>query len=380
LATVKVTPEILKWSIDRVGGLEMLQKKFPKLPEWLRMESEPTLKQLEKLANATGTPLGYFFLSEPPHEELTVPHYRTINNQKTSQPSVNLIDTIHTMERRQDWMRDYLIQLGNDPLPYVGSAKITDDPKRIAKDMREKLGLKNGWADEYRTWEDALRNLMIEFENIGILVMANGIVGNNTHRKLDVNEFRGFVLVDDYAPLIFINNSDGKAAQMFTLAHELAHIWYGASAIFDLKQLQPSDEKIEKACNETAAEFLVPEEELRFFWPTVRKDEDRYQQIAKKFKVSELVVVRRASDLELISKDEYFDFYKARQQQEKKKSSGGGDFYNTQSLRVGRRFANAVVNYTKAGKLLYNEAYRLTGLTGKTFEKFADIQERGRLQ
>ncbi|WP_449355240.1 ImmA/IrrE family metallo-endopeptidase [Virgibacillus natechei] len=378
MAKVDVEPKVLLWAVNRAGGLELIEDRIPKISEWLRQETMPTLKQLEKLAKVTATPLGYFFLKEPPHEKLTIPHYRTVGSHQTSHPSPELTDTIQTMEQRQGWMRDYLIELGNEPFSYVGSAKVSDDPKQVAKDMKHKLGLINGWAAECRTWEDALRYLIKLFEEIGILVAVNGIVGNNTHRKLDVNEFRGFVLVDEYAPLIFVNGVDGKAAQMFTLAHELAHVWYGVSAIFDLKQLQPSNEIIEQKCNQTAAEFLVPGEEMLEIWHGLANEENRYQHIAKKFKVSELVVVRRALDLNLISKDEYIAFYQKRTQREKTKGSTGGNFYATQNLRIGRRFGEAIVNDTKEGNLLYRDAYRLLGLSGKTFDEFSRRQEEGR--
>ena len=375
VAKVEVKPEILKWAAERVGGIQILESRFPRLNDWINNKSQPTFKQLETFAKATATPIGYFFLSEPPQEKLTIPHYRTISTRSTDQPSADLLETIRIMERRQEWMRDYLIDLGNEPLSFIGTAKLFDDPKQVAANIREKLGLKNGWAAESGTWEDALRNLIARIEDIGILIMVSGIVGNNTHRKLNVNEFRGFVLIDEYTPLIFINGADGKAAQMFTLAHELAHIWYGVSAIFDLEQLQPSVDKIEQACNQTAAEFLVPEQEFLNFWKLLHKDTNRYQTIARKFKVSELVVVRRAADLGLILQQEYFEYYKSKKDEWNNKSSDGGNFYATQTLRVGRRFSQAVISNVKSGKLLYRDAYRLTGLTNSTFEEFINRQE-----
>lgn len=204
-------------------------------------------------------------------------------------------------------------------------------------------------------------------------MVVNSIVGNNTRRKLDPSEFRGFVLVDDYAPLVFLNGADGKAARMFTLAHELAHVWFGTSAAFDLRELQPADDKIEKGCNRVAAEFLVPEEELRQIWPSVCKEAEPFQALARRFKVSELVVARRALGLEFITRNEFLDFYQDYQTKERFAAQGseGGDFYATQNLRIGRRFAEAVVCAVREGRLLYKEAYELTGLYGKTFEQYA---------
>jgi Zn-dependent peptidase ImmA (M78 family) len=128
-----------------------------------------------------------------------------------------------------------------------------------------------------------VRALRVAAEAAGVFVVTNGIVGNNTHRKLDVDEFRGFVLVDDLAPFIFINGADGKAAQMFTLAHELAHVWCGQSGVFDLRDLQPTGDDVEQVCNKIAAEFLAPAGELRNVWPRARQAAEPFQALALHF-------------------------------------------------------------------------------------------------
>ena len=376
MTRVEVSPVILKWAANRAGKSESIHLDFPQWVQWINNERKLTFKQLEELSKKTSTPLGYFFLKEPPVERLPIPHFRTIDNPNRVGPSPNLLETVQTMERRQAWMREYLIENENDPLPFVAKGKAVPHPIEIANDMRQELGLKNDWAAGFRTWQDALRLLFQKIEDAGILVVVNSIVGNNSHRKLDVNEFRGFVLVDNYAPLIFVNGSDGKAAQMFTLAHELAHIWYGASAAFDLQNLQPADNEIEWKCNLIAAEFLVPESELRKFWASVHLEHEPFQQIARRFKVSEIVAARRIYDLGLITKNKFFEFYQKRyivelQESQVDDHNGGGNFYATQKFRISRRFAEAVIRATFEGKLLYNEAYRLTGLKSETFSKFA---------
>lgn len=382
MTKVAVSVSVLRWALQRSTTPSSIKRQFPKLAEWLEGESQPTLRQLEHLARATSTPLGYFFLAEPPKERLPIPHFRTLRGEPTFGPSPDLLETVHLMERRQAWMREYLVEQGQQPLPFVGSATLTDEPSWVARDMKVKLGLAEGWAAEQRTWTAALRMLQSMMAEAGIIVVVSGIVGNNTHRRLDVNEFRGFVLVDEFAPLVFVNGADGKAAQMFTLAHELAHIWLGSSAAFDLRELQPAPDETEYVCNRVAAEFLVPEKELQEIWPRVRRDSERFQQVARRFKVSELVAARRALDLTLITRNEFLAFYQAYLEQERRASTQdheGGDFYATQNLRIGRRFAETVVRAAREGRILYREAYQLTGLYGRAFERYGELLGFGEL-
>lgn len=373
MTRISVSEPVLRWALERSCQRANLEGKFPKLPEWLKGSDKPTLNQLEDLARATSTPLGYFFLSEPPEERLSIPHFRTLESKRPRQPSPDLLETVQLMERRQAWMRDYLIEQGHEPLGFVHSAQLAIEPEQLADEMQRTLGLVKGWASDKPRWTDALRHLQSKIEEAGILLAVSGIVGNNTHRKLDPAEFRGFVLVDEYAPLVFVNGADGKAAQMFTLAHELAHIWFGRSAAFDLRELQPADDKMEMASNRVAAEFLVPASQLYDFWPNVKQELERFQAIARRFKVSELVAVRRSLDLGLITKGEFRDFYQDFQEKERRaagQGQEGGNFYATQNLRIGRRFAEAVIRAAREGKLLYQDAYQLTGLYGKTFEQY----------
>lgn len=326
------------------------------------------MRQVERLAKATSTPLGYFFLDAPPKERLGIPHFRTLGDRDLRPPSPDLLETVHTMERRQAWMREYLVEQGDEPLSFVHSAKIADPPENTAEKIREALELSAGWASGQNTWTDALTELRHLIKQAGILVAVSGIVGNNTHRKLDPNEFRGFVLVDDYAPLVFINGADFKAAQMFTLAHELAHIWLGSSAAFDLRDLQPAPDTIEQACNRVAAEFLVPSGEIQGLWPGIQHLDDPFQSVAHHFKVSVIVAARRALDLGLITTHRFKEFYENYLQSERHKNAvrgEGGNFYAMQNLRLGRRFSEAVMRATAEGFLPYYEAYQLTALYGK---------------
>jgi Zn-dependent peptidase ImmA (M78 family) len=373
MSRVAVDKKVLRWAVRRSGlKLDDLVQRFPTIQQWATGESQPTLHQLESLAKATLTPLGFFFLAEPPEQRLPIPYFRTARDETTSEPSPDLLETIQIMQRRQAWMREFLIEQGQDRLPQVNSSRPDETPASLANRIRRALDFDAGWAAGQRTWTDALHFLCEAIEDAGILVVINSIVGNNTHRKLDPAEFRGFVLVDDYAPLVFVNGADFKSAQMFTLAHELAHIFFGSSAAFDLREMQPADDPVEQASDHVAAEFLVPQRDLRELWPSVHSQSERFQKIARRFKVSEIVAARRALDLNLINKKAFLEFYHVYQSNELRVvRPEGGDFYANQNLRIGQRFASTVIRAVKEGKLLYSEAYRLTGLYGKTFDHYA---------
>lgn len=376
MSRVAVKKEVLQWAIERCGkSPEDMQERFPRILKWISGEIKPTFRQLEKLARATLTPLGFLFLDKPPEEPMPIPYFRTLSGKTQEKPSPELLTTIRTMQYRQSWMSEYLKDEGEEPLDFVNSARPGEQVESVAQRMRKTLSFHEKWASHFNTWEDALRALREAMENIGIIVVANGVVGNNTHRKLNVEEFRGFVLVDDYAPLVFVNNDDWKAAQMFTLAHELAHIFFGSSAAFDLRNMQPAEDPKEQACNRAAAEFLLPKSRLFQIWASVKNKPKPFNEISRQFKVSTIVAARRALDLGLIQKKEFFDFYKDYKSDKfhaKSSDSGGGDFYNNQNLRVGRLFASTVINAVREGKLLYSDAYKLTGLYGNTFDKYAE--------
>ena len=372
--SINVKPELIRWAIERSGrSVGTLAHYFPRIEQWMSEQAHPTLRQLETLAKKTWTPLGYFFLSEPPEERLPIPDFRTARDQPIRRPSPNLIDTLHTMQRRQAWMRDYLIELGHERLTFIGSAKLSDDVHNVSLSIRRALGMDDGWASKIGTWADALGVLREAAEAIGILVVINGVVGNATRRKLNPAEFRGFVLSDVYAPLVFINGADARSAQMFTLAHELAHLWIGEGGIFDLPEFESPEDRLEQFCNRVAAEFLVPETELREFWSAVQHDSEPFQKIARYFKVSPIVAARRALDLNLIDRTAFFDFFHAYQNDERRRAtkSKGGNFYLTQNVRLGKRFARSVMLAAKEGRLLYRDAYNLTGLRGATFDRYA---------
>ena len=172
---------------------------------------------------------------------------------------------------------------------------------------------------------------------------------------------------------MFINGADAKSAQIFTLAHEIAHLWFNLSASFDLRGLQPSSDAAELLCNAVAAELLLPAEELTAAWPRLSNTKDPFDAIARQFKVSKIVGARRLLDLGFISRDAFFAFYEDHlaDDSRQRRSQTGGDFFVNLDYKLGRPFANAVIGAAREGTLLYRDAYDLIGARGETFEKFA---------
>ena len=142
---INIQRKLFLWALERCGKTEeAMQRKFPKIADWLSGEVYPTLKQLEKFASATYTPLGYFFLKEPPEDKLPIPDFRTVKGQP-ERPSPNLLDTIQTMQSRREWMREFVLEEGQKPLSFIKSATLTTEPVKVAMEMRNVLSLSNGW-------------------------------------------------------------------------------------------------------------------------------------------------------------------------------------------------------------------------------------------
>jgi Zn-dependent peptidase ImmA (M78 family) len=362
---VDVKPELLRWAWERAGfDLSEVARRVPQLVSWYRRKARPTLKQIENFARITRTPVGYLFLDTPPLETVPIPDLRTIGGTPVGRPSPDLLDTIYLCQQRQDWYRDYARSIGERPLPFVGSVGLEADVVRVAAEMRTKLGLDLEERRRMPTWTEALRTFIERADSLGVLVMVSGIVGNNTRRKLNPAEFRGFALCDDLAPLVFINGADTKAAQMFTLAHELAHLWLGESALSDVGPASQPRPGIEVWCNRVAAEVLVP---LGVFQNEVQPGAElvaELDRLARVFKVSTLVVLRRLYDAGVISRDGFDAAYGEELERLRSMPRGrGGDFYLTQASRLGKRFARALVASTLEGQTLHRDAFRLLGIS-----------------
>ena len=366
MTTVPASIPVLRWAARRARlSDDELAARFNKWPLWLSGEAQPTLKQLEDFARLTHTAIGYFFLPQPPTLALPVPDFRTLRDETLAEPSSDLLDTLYLCQQRQDWYRDHARVHGLPALPFVGSASVQEASEAVAQRLRETLGLSTEARRQSPTWTDALRQLIAKAEDAGVMVMVSSVVGSNSHRKLDVGEFRGFALADSLAPLVFLNGADSKAAQMFTLAHELAHVWLGATGVSDTQAGQVPEQQAERWCNQVAAELLMPLEELQAAHQRNAPIPDEIQRLAREFKVSTLVALRRLFDAGYIDRAALWQHYREEQKRLrtlKERSSGGGDFYRSLSARTSKRFARAIVSSTLEGLTSFPDAFRMLGV------------------
>lgn len=364
MTAVPVQPSVIEWALTRSGGRSALEERFPRLADWLAGKKRPSLKQLEEFAKASRVPVGYLLLAEPPEEELPIRDLRTFEGRGVRRPSPDLLDVIYLCQRRQAWYQEYAEGTGEEPRGFVGSVSLKNSPESVARSIAEQLGFAVAMRRECTTWGQALRLFIDQAESAGVMVMLSGVVGSNTHRPLDPEEFRGFSLADSLAPLVFVNGADTKAAQIFTLAHELAHVWLGESAVGNAGLATTPGQGVESWCNRVAAELLVPVAELREELNSVSDPLGAVGAIARTFKVSTLVVLRRLLDADYISRQQFQQAYGAevRRLAGLSRSSRGGDFYLTQASRLSRRFARAVIVSTLEGQTLYRDAFQMLGV------------------
>lgn len=369
MTRVAIRPDMLRWARERAGldDLDELLARFPKLAEWEAGETLPTLKQVERFARAVHVPVGYLFLPAPPDERLPIPDFRTVDGRALRRPSPNLLDMLYACQERQGWYKEFALATRQKEAAFVASASLDARPENVAAEMAQALEFEVNARAACRTWEEALRLFIAQADKIGVLVMVSGVVLSNNRRTLDPEEFRGFALADRRAPVIFVNGADTKSGQMFTLAHELAHLWLGASAVSDASGAPLVGYRREEVwCNAVAAELLVPLAALR---PVLQPDElldQSLQRLARHFKVSTLVILRRLLDAGALDRpafDRAWANERERLRELAQSGAGGGDFYRTTLARVSRRFARALVESTLEGQTLYRDAFRMLGVS-----------------
>lgn len=374
-----ITSEVLTWAIDRSGtSYARLEKSLGvsqnEITQWAHGVVYPPFSKAVELANILHIPFGYLFLDTPPSVEIPLPDLRTLPNLELREPSVDFLELLYLVLLKQEWYREYAVEHGAEKLHFVSSYTINDSPKRVASNIRETLAINNGLRKAAHTWSDYLALLSTAAESVGILVMRSGIVGNDTTRSLSVKEFQGFAITDEIAPLVFVNAHDYKSAQIFTLAHELAHIWVGKSGISNPDETDVVEEqsKVEAFCNDVAAEILVPESEFLNEWEELKRKPIGY--LARRFWVSSFVILRRAYELDKINRSNFFTLLERERANLKSLQSTGGNYFKNLPARHSSRFTEALIDDVRRGGTMFRDAAELLSMKVPTLVKFMESE------
>ena len=376
-----ITPSVLTWARERRNlAVEDLASRVNVKPAavlaWEFGERRPTFRQAVNAAKALRVPIGYLYLSEPPDLQAPLPDFRTPPGQPLVEPSPNLLDVIVDVLGKQEWYREYLAADTSDALSFVGKFSVDNAYDELARDIRNVIGVEDA-RRKARNSDEFVRELARNAEAAGILVMRSGVVRNDNSRKLDPNEFRGFSISDPFAPVVFVNARDWKNAQVFTLIHELAHIWIGEGGIscpYYGPLAQAAEDGIERFCDSVAAETLVPIDGFSQRWQSAASDIDVVQAVARQYKVSGLVILRRAFDLGFIGEDIYWRSRATMIEQSlgfEPPGEGGGNFHYTLLARNGSQFTGAVISSAAQGNLLLSEAADMLGVNVRTLSLVA---------
>jgi len=370
----QIKPENIRWARERAQlDIAVLAKKLnvaaEKLLGWENGQDKITFKQAQKLADQLLIPFAYLFLNHFHEEQLPIPDLRTLENQGVNVASVELRKVIANVQEQQQWYKDYCIAQGITQLKFGKQFNLDSSVADIVVDMRSQLNMQSG--QRKGSWEDFLRLLIKQIEALGVLVMRQGDLGHHS-KPLSVDEFRGFAIFDEVAPVIFINQADVPSARLFTLIHELAHIWIGMSGVSDAAV--QTDQKAEVLCNAVAAEFLVPADKLLSLWQDYDNWIDNLSALKFYFHVSEWVLVRRALTLNLIEGAEYIRYTNKLKQDyinRPKKAGSGPSYYLTRKSQLSERFSRAIVAEALSGRILLRDAGHILRMKPNNIVKFA---------
>jgi Zn-dependent peptidase ImmA (M78 family)/transcriptional regulator with XRE-family HTH domain len=369
-----ISAPVVKWARERAGlsqeelATQLNNVKASQVHAWELGTSLPTFSQAERLAEKLRIPFAILFMEKPPEIGLPIPDLRTVTHKKRK-PTLEFFDVVSDALLRQRWYREHQQEQEASPLDFVGSFKFGDDTDKIAEDMANRLGINDELRRECSTWQQFFVSFVQLAEELGVLVMRSGVVRHNPTRTLEVEEFRGFAISDKLAPLVFINSRDAKSAQIFTLAHELVHIWIGTSGISNpapKKRARELPHEIERFCNQVAAQLLIPAAGLETIWTDQKTASENVRRIAAHYRVSTMVALRRAYDLEKIGyklfsrllDEEYEKFERSK----KEDDEGGGNFWASFGARNSPTLVKAIISTLRQDRMSYRDAANLLGV------------------
>jgi len=382
-----ITPNVLKWAresariTEETAAAKIPKLTIEKLKEWEHGTSQPTIRQAQILAKAYKRPFALFFLPEVPRDFQPLQDFRKSGSKELTTSSIFIIREI---QQKQAWISDVYMENNEEKLPFVGRFSIKDNPKFVANDILATLNVNPA---KYKS-DNPIREWINAAESNGIFVSRTSFI--HSRMKLDSEELQGFAIADPFAPFIFINSDDWNAPQLFTLVHELAHIWIAATGISNGIEPELVNRNkfnpIELFCNEVAANALIPSEIILNIDRTVFRNSQEIFKVAKNLGVSSFAFLVRALNLQLVSNSEYntlkrqaeidYQAFLKREAEKKaalklrqKEKPGGPNPYLLRLNKNSRLFTQVVLDALRSGFVQPTQASFLLGTPSNNFHK-----------
>lgn len=289
----QVTISVLDWARRRAGlSVAELTASFRNYPDWESGEGGPTYSQLESLADKLKVPVAVFFFPEPPATPDIKRTFRTLPDAVLD----DLPSRMRLVLRKAKAFQLNISELcgGVNPSTRIitrdMSFRLSQPVTDMARQVRDYLGVSIPTQIGWQSSDDALKNWRNVLQMVGVFTFKDAFQSP---------EYSGFCLNDSVFPIIYINNTNSKNRQIFTLFHEVAHLLFNTSGIDSVEELPTNSadaRQIEIACNAFAAEFLLPSMELMQARQGLAASELTAEQIAARYHVSRESVLRRFLD------------------------------------------------------------------------------------
>lgn len=381
-----ITPNVLRWARESARITEevaaaKVNVSTDKLKEWENGDTQPTIKQAQTLAKAYKRPFALFFLPDIPKDFQPLQDYRKNGSKSLSTASVFIIRDI---QQKQSWISSVNEENNETKLPFVGRFSIRNNSSEVANDILKTLNIYPG---NYRT-DNPIKEWIDAAESHGIFVSRTSFI--HSRLKLDSEELQGFAIADPYAPFVFVNSDDWNAPQLFTLVHELAHIWIAATGISNDVEPNIKDKDkfhpVELFCNEVAANALIPHEIITRLPSSTFGNSREVFRVAKNLGVSTFAFLVRALNLHLISLQTYQKLKKEadieynaflereadkKAKQKEKEKAGGPNYFLLQLNRNSRLFTQTVLDAFRGG---FIEPTLASNLLNVQVNKFKNLE------
>ncbi len=380
-----ITPKILTWARESARmPLDVAASKIGKsieiIEEWESGVSQPTIKQAEKIAKIYKRPFALFFLPEIPKDFYPLQDFRKSDSIKLTTGSVFIVREI---QQKQAWLSDVLQENGEEKLPFIGKYTIKDSPEKVAKDILSTLNIN---PSNY-TETNPIKEWVNKAELSGIYISRTSFI--HSRLTLDKNEIQGFAIADPYAPFIFVNSKDWAAPQLFTLIHEIAHLWVSETGIsneIEFEQAKSKAHPVEIFSNEVAANILMPKELIFSLDSRIFDNSKEVFNTAKVLGVSSFALLFRAFNLEIIDVKKYnslknqatidFNAFLKREELKKEKQKeqkGGPNPYLLRLNKNSRLFTQFVLDGFKSG---FVEPTQASFLLSTPINKFNKLESQ----